>query len=164
MRSSACVRSCASPGNLSLTVSDHSANIPPFNPQRLLAEAAPGNSTAAEDAPAAEPDAEVAFVMRDMAPIMPKLKIALLTPGDEVMRARARGRRVERHRPPIICRCAAHITGIKLAYAGDGTVDPYAGFEARIVPENITVAAQDHDPDNWRQWQVNEKLGRGEEG
>ena len=34
---------------------------------------------------------------------------------------------------------AANITGIKLAYAGDGTVDPYAGFEARIVPENITL-------------------------
>ena len=29
-------------GNLSLTVSDLSANIPPFNPQRLLAESAPG--------------------------------------------------------------------------------------------------------------------------
>src|SRR5260221_12868717 len=29
--------------------------------------------------------------------------------------------------------------GIKLAYAGDGTVDPYAGFEARIIPENITL-------------------------
>jgi hypothetical protein len=34
---------------------------------------------------------------------------------------------------------AASITGIKLAYAGDGTVDPYVGFEARIVPENITL-------------------------
>jgi murein DD-endopeptidase MepM/ murein hydrolase activator NlpD len=77
-------------GNLSLTVSDLSANVPPFNPQRLLAEAAPGNNTTAEDAPAAEP-------------------------------------------------VAANITGIKLAYAGDGTVDPYAGFEARIVPENITL-------------------------
>ena len=29
-------------GNLSLTVSDLSANIPPFNPQRLLAEFRPG--------------------------------------------------------------------------------------------------------------------------
>ena len=34
-------------GNLSLTVSDLSANIPPFNPQRLLAESAPGGDTAA---------------------------------------------------------------------------------------------------------------------
>jgi len=125
-------------GNLSLTVSDLSANIPPFNPQRLLAESAPGGNTASDDAPAVEPDAEVAFVMRDMAPIMPKLKIALLTPADEVI-ARVReaaewSDKAANHLP-----VAANVTGIKLAYAGDGTVDPYAGFEARIVPENITL-------------------------
>jgi murein DD-endopeptidase MepM/ murein hydrolase activator NlpD len=125
-------------GNLSLTVSDLSANIPPFNPQRLLAESAPGGGTASSDTPAAEPDAEVAFVMRDMAPIMPKLKIAVITPPDEVV-ARIReaaewSDKAANHLP-----VAASITGIKLAYAGDGTVDPYAGFEARIVPENITL-------------------------
>jgi murein DD-endopeptidase MepM/ murein hydrolase activator NlpD len=124
-------------GNLSLTVSDLSANIPPFNPQRLLAESAPG-TTASDDTPAAEPDAEVAFVMRDMAPLMPKLKIALQTPTDEVV-ARVReaaewSDKAANHLP-----VAANITGIKLAYAGDGNVDPYAGFEARIVPENITL-------------------------
>jgi len=125
-------------GNLSLTVSDLSANIPPFNPQRLLAESAPGGNTASDDTPAAEPDAEVAFVMRDMASILPKLKIALLTPTDEVMtRVREAAEwsdKAANHLP-----VAANITGIKLAYAGDGTVDPYAGFEARIVPENITL-------------------------
>jgi murein DD-endopeptidase MepM/ murein hydrolase activator NlpD len=124
-------------GNLSLTVSDLSANIPPFNPQRLLAESAPG-TTASDDAPAAEPDAEVAFVMRDMAPLMPKLKVALQTPTDEVV-ARVReaaewSDKAANHLP-----VSASITGIKLAYAGDGNVDPYAGFEARIVPENITL-------------------------
>ncbi|MGA8467785.1 MAG: M23 family metallopeptidase, partial [Pseudolabrys sp.] len=82
--------------------------------------------------------AEVAFVMRDMAPIMPKLKIALLTPTDEVI-ARVReaaewSDKAANHLP-----VAANITGIKLAYAGDGNVDPYAGFEARIIPENITL-------------------------
>jgi murein DD-endopeptidase MepM/ murein hydrolase activator NlpD len=124
-------------GNLSLTVSDFSANIPAFNPQRLLADAGPGNA-APNDAPAAEPEAEVAFVMREMAPIMPKLKIALLTPADEVI-ARVReaaewSEKAANHLP-----VAANITGIKLAYAGDGNVDPYAGFEARIIPENITL-------------------------
>ncbi len=73
-------------GNLSLTVSDLSAGIPPFNPQRMLAKSAPGGGNAAEDAPpAAQPDAEVAFVMRDLDPMMPHLKIALLTPKDEVI-------------------------------------------------------------------------------
>ncbi|MBI2715067.1 MAG: M23 family metallopeptidase [Rhizobiales bacterium] len=126
-------------GNLSLTVSDLSANIPPFNPQRLLAESAPGGAAAAsDDAPAAEPDAEVAFVMRDLTPMMPKLKIALLTPSDDVM-ARVReaadwSDKAANHLP-----VASDITGIKLAYAGVGARDPYVGFEARIVPENITL-------------------------
>ena len=124
-------------GNLSLTVSDLSANIPPFNPQRLLAESASGG-TSADNAATAEPDAEVAFVMRDLAPMMPKLRIALLTPTDEVM-ARVRqaaewGDKAATHPPG-----GDTITGIKLAYAGAGTTDPYAGFEARIVPENITL-------------------------
>ena len=137
-------------GNLSLTVSDLSANIPPFNPQRLLAESAPGGAAAADDAPAAEPDAEVAFVMRDLSPMMPKLKIALLTPSDEVM-ARVReaaewSDKAANHLP-----VAANITGIKLAYAGEGHGDPYAGFEARIVPENITLLPKTTNADDRRQ-------------
>src|SRR6185312_77994 len=59
-------------GNLSLTVSDLSANIPPYNPQKLLVEAAPG-ATAADDKPQAEPDAEVAFVMRDLPPMLARV-------------------------------------------------------------------------------------------
>jgi murein DD-endopeptidase MepM/ murein hydrolase activator NlpD len=125
-------------GNLSLTVSDLSASIPPFNPQALLAENAPGGTATPDDAPAAEPDAEVAFVMRDLAPMMPQLKIALLTPKDEVI-ARVReaaewSEKAANHLP-----VAANITGIKLAYAGTVATDPYAGFEARVVPENITL-------------------------
>jgi murein DD-endopeptidase MepM/ murein hydrolase activator NlpD len=123
-------------GNLSLTISDLTANIPAFNPQRLLAEATPGNATA-DDTPAAEPDAEVAFVMRDLAPIMPKLKIALLTPNDEVMarvREAAEWNDKTANQMPM-----SSLTGIKLAYAGEAAPDPYAGFEARIVPENITL-------------------------
>ncbi len=126
-------------GNLSLTVSDLSASIPIFNPQRLLAESSPGGGFAsADDAATAEPDAEVAFVMRDLIPALPKLKIAVLTPNDEVI-ARVReaaewSEKAAKHMP-----IAANITGIKLAYAGEAIADPYAGFEARIVPENITL-------------------------
>src|SRR5262249_20820578 len=32
--------------------------------------------------------------------------------------------------------------GVKMAYAAEGTVDPYAGFEMRIAPENITLLAK----------------------
>ncbi len=121
-------------GNLALGVSSLIANIPPFNPQRLLAESAPGGSgTQAE----AEPDAEVSFVMRDLTAMMPKAKVKLTTPRDEVM-ARVR------EAAAWNANAANHIsigdiTGIKLAYAGVSNSDPYAGFGARIVPENITL-------------------------
>jgi murein DD-endopeptidase MepM/ murein hydrolase activator NlpD len=125
-------------GNLSLTLSDLAANIPPFNPQRLLAESAPGDTAAADEAPSAEPDAEVAFVMRDLDPMLPKLKIAVLTPNDEVMdRVREAAQWSEKATKNLPL--AADITGIKLAYAAQATADPYAGFAARIVPENVTL-------------------------
>src|SRR4029453_6432391 len=69
-------------GNLALAVSDLSANIPAFNPQRMLAQSA---SDATPETAAAEPEAEVAFVMRDMPPILGSLKIASVTPTDEVV-------------------------------------------------------------------------------
>ena len=49
-------------GNLSLTASDLSANIPPFNPQKLLTDSVAGD----DQTPAAEPDAEVSFVTCDL--------------------------------------------------------------------------------------------------
>ena len=121
-------------GNLSLTASSLIANIPRFNAQRLLAESAPGGNTGQAEA---EPDAEVSFVMRNLAVIMPDARIRLTTPRDEVL-ARVR------EAAAWAAKAANHmampnITGIKLAYAGVGTDDPYAGFEARIVPENITL-------------------------
>ena len=124
-------------GNLSLAASDLSAGIPPFNPQRLLAESGGEGATPAK-APEPEPDAEVAFVMRDLAPMLAKLKIAVQAPKDEVM-ARVReaaewSQKAASHLP-----AGTNITGIKLAYAAEAAPDPYAGFEARIVPENITL-------------------------
>jgi murein DD-endopeptidase MepM/ murein hydrolase activator NlpD len=124
-------------GNLSLAAPSLSADIPTFNPQRLLAESAPGGAPS-ENPPAAQPDAEVAFVMRDIAPMMPKLRIALLTPKDEVL-ARVKETADWSAKAASQLPTAANVTGIKLAYAGAGNVDPYAGFEARVVPENITL-------------------------
>jgi murein DD-endopeptidase MepM/ murein hydrolase activator NlpD len=77
-------------------------------------------------------------MMRDLAPLMPKLKITLLTPGDDVItrvREAAEWSNKAGNQMPV----ASNITGIKLAYAGETNPDPYAGFEARIVPENITL-------------------------
>ena len=75
--------------------------------------------------------------MRDLAPMMPRLKIALNTPNEEVIaRVRAASEWSEKSGQMA---GGSNITGIKLAYAGTATADPYAGFEARVVPENITL-------------------------
>jgi murein DD-endopeptidase MepM/ murein hydrolase activator NlpD len=123
--------------NLSLSPTELSANIPPFNPQRLLTE--PGTpAVAADDTPSAAPDAEVSFVTRDLGSVLPRAKLAMSVPLDDVL---ARVRDAANWTGAESTKYAsADITGAgKLAYATDGDPDPYAGFEARIVPENITL-------------------------
>src|SRR6202048_3980745 len=75
-------------GNLSMTTSDLSAKIPPFNAQRMLSDvgtAAPAASDDPNNADAVEPDAEVSFVTKDLAPILPKAKLAAVVALDEVL-------------------------------------------------------------------------------
>ena len=57
-------------GNLSMTTSDLSAKIPPFNAQRMLTDVGTAAPAAADDPnnpEAVEPDAEVSFVTKDLA-------------------------------------------------------------------------------------------------
>ena len=122
-------------GNLSLSVSDLVANIPPYNPQRLLMDSSAGANTA-DDAAAAEPEAEVAFVMRDLPLMLPRLRIAMLAPAEEIV---ARVREAANWTGSTNTAARAGITGIRLAYATEGTPDPYSGFEPRVVPENVTL-------------------------
>ena len=90
---------------------------------------------------AAEPDAEVSFVQRDLASLLPRAKIAGTDPDGRGARsacAKAANWKAprqrqnptrRRHRPGRAARLRAR----------EGNPDPYAGFEARIVPENITL-------------------------
>jgi murein DD-endopeptidase MepM/ murein hydrolase activator NlpD len=137
-------------GNLLLTTSDLSSKIPPFNAQRLLADGddTPSSSGDSNAADAAAPDAEVSFVTKDLSPILPKAKIAATVALDDVMmRVReaanwhGNGGGV---RYAALANAAADVTGaqsdMKLGYAAEGPVsDPYAGFETRVVPENVTL-------------------------
>src|SRR5216117_2539022 len=62
-------------GNLSLSMSELSANIPAFNPKKMmLADAMPG-TMAADDSPDADTDAAVTFFTRDLAAILPHAKV-----------------------------------------------------------------------------------------
>jgi murein DD-endopeptidase MepM/ murein hydrolase activator NlpD len=126
--------------NLSLAVTEASANIPAFNPQKLLAESAADGPTD-DETPSAAPDAEVSFVLRDLGTVLPKAKVAVSIPTEEVA---MRVREVAHWTGVVPIRYAsADITGaIPMAYAGEGggaAADPYAGFEARIIPENVTL-------------------------
>lgn len=124
--------------NLSLSVSELSANIPAFNPQKMLSEGADG-ANPNEPAASAEPDAEVSFVMRDLTAMVTRMKIASVIPLDDVLssvREAANWTNRNGGKPFTV---AAAQPG-QLAYApADSAPDPYRGFETRIVPENITL-------------------------
>ena len=143
-------------GNLAMATSDLSAKIPPFNAQRMLSDVgatAPAASDDPNNADAVEPDAEVSFVTKDLAPVLVKAKLAAVVPLDEIlMRVRDasnwRGNSGVRY--ASLANAAADVSGaqsdLKLNYATEGTsADPYAGFETRVVPENVTLLPKTKD-------------------
>src|SRR3954465_10553191 len=76
-------------GNLSMTTSELSAKIPPFNAQRMLTDVGMPAPVISDDgqanADAADPDAEVSLLTRDLGPILPKAKIAANVAIDEIL-------------------------------------------------------------------------------
>jgi murein DD-endopeptidase MepM/ murein hydrolase activator NlpD len=148
-------------GNLALAVSELSANIPPFNPQKLLTD---GVANSDEAPTAAEPDAEVSFVTCDFVPASPKSKVSsavcdlnsLLSkvkssshlPIDDVM-ARVRDVASKTASSSPFLADASATPGIKFNYAAEGDTDPYIGFEARVVPENITLLPKTSGNADW---------------
>ena len=127
-------------GNLSLTTSDLSAKIPPFNAQRMLTDVGSPAPAADEDqnGDAAEPDAEVSFVTRDLGSVLPKARIAATITLDEVL---LKVRDVANWRGNTNPGGGVRFANAapSLAYASDGSPDPYAPFKAVIVPENVTL-------------------------
>ena len=124
--------------NLAMATTELSAKIPPFNPQKLLADV--DNPVVAENAnEAAEPDAEVSFVQRDLSSILPRAKIAGALGMDEVLASVREAANWNARDTTRYAVAGLSSVAQPLAYAAEGTPDPYAGFEARIVPENITL-------------------------
>jgi murein DD-endopeptidase MepM/ murein hydrolase activator NlpD len=154
-------------GNLSLSVSELSANIPPFNPQKLLTD---GVANADDAAPtAAEPDAEVSFVTCDLVSsgpkgkagaqvcdlnsLLAKVKPATQLPLDDVV-ARVRDVASKTATASPFLADASPTPGIKFNYAAEGDTDPYIGFEARVVPENITLLPKTSAGSEWSEHAV----------
>jgi murein DD-endopeptidase MepM/ murein hydrolase activator NlpD len=147
--------------NLSLATSELTANIPPFNAQKLLA-AAGADGVPVDEQPGAEPDAEVSFVTRDLAGLLPRMKVASLLPIDDVI-ARVRDTANWTGSAQARYQVAGIQPTARLAYAVEGDNDPYAGFETRIVPENITLlpktASQTTGGNAWNERAVVVKKG-----
>jgi murein DD-endopeptidase MepM/ murein hydrolase activator NlpD len=148
--------------NLTMSTSEFTASIPPLNAQKLLAEAG-ADGTPADEA-GAEPDAEVTFVTRDLAGALPRAKIAAILPVEDVV-ARVRD---SASWTGSVQQARYQVAGIDpvstLAYApADRDADPYAGFEARIVPENITLmpktGTQTTGGNSWNERAVTAKKG-----
>src|SRR5260221_12411919 len=70
--------------NLALSTSELSANIPRFNPQRALFNM-DEDTVASEAGPYAAPDPAVSFVTRDLARVMPRIRVAALEPIEDVL-------------------------------------------------------------------------------
>jgi len=124
--------------NLALSVTELSANIPRFNPQRALSNM-DDDTIAAEERPDAAPDAEVSFVTRDLASVMPRMRLAALVPLEEVV-TRVRDAANWTGSVPPKFTLASVQAGKLASYASqEAPADPYAPFEARITAENITL-------------------------
>jgi murein DD-endopeptidase MepM/ murein hydrolase activator NlpD len=126
-------------GHLSMTVSELSANIPRFNPLKMLiADGANPGAAANDDSPDGEIDAEVSFFTRDLASVLPHAKIAATQPIDDML-ARVRDAANWSGNGSQAVALADARPNLKFAYAAEGNADPYAGFEMRMAPENITL-------------------------
>jgi len=128
-------------GNLSLSeATDLASKVPPFDAQRMLTDVGRAASDSDDARTAAEPDAEVSFVMRDLGSVLPHAKIAASVPAEEVL---MQVRNATNWRGNSGVRYAYNgSSGLKMAYASEGSIDPYRGFETRLVPENVTLLAK----------------------
>jgi murein DD-endopeptidase MepM/ murein hydrolase activator NlpD len=159
-------------GNLSLTLSDLSANIPPFNPQKLLTDSVGGDD---QTPPAAQPDAEVSFVTCDLtasatkakaaapavspmtcdiASVLSKMKpSATLSLDDVLTRVRDVANSAAAHNSNGSLLASANSDpGLKLNYAAEDDPSLDFGFAARIVPENVTLRAKTAQANGGNDW------------
>jgi murein DD-endopeptidase MepM/ murein hydrolase activator NlpD len=149
--------------NLSLSTSELSANVAAFDARKLLAGSGPGTTATTAEEAGAEPDAEITFVTRELAPLLPKVKLAALVPLEEVIARVRETADWTGSASPRYALAGVPPGGGKLAYAAEGNPDPYFGFEARIVPENITLlpktAAQATGGNAWNERTIAVKKG-----
>ena len=127
--------------NLSLSTTELSANIPPFNPQRMLADS--DTNAANTESVGAEPDAEVSFVTRDLAGVLPRARVTALVAIEDVINqvrdeAKWTGSITPTHSQARYMVASMQPTA-KLSYLTEGVDDPYANIGVSAVPQNVTL-------------------------
>jgi murein DD-endopeptidase MepM/ murein hydrolase activator NlpD len=130
--------------NLSLATTELSANIPAFNAQRMLADS--DTVAANTENAAAEPDAEVSFVTRDLAGVLPRARASALVAIEDVISqvrdeaTKWTGSLGPAPASPQAAYLVASVTPTaKFSYATEGLDDPYAKIGERAVPQNVTL-------------------------
>jgi murein DD-endopeptidase MepM/ murein hydrolase activator NlpD len=125
-------------GNLSLAVTELSAHIPAFNPQKMLvADSDALGAQSMPSVPDTEATPEVSFLTRDLGPLLSRAKIAALVPMEEIV---ASVRSVANWNAPPV-RFASETTPYdrRMSNAVSSGQDPYFAFDTSIAPENITL-------------------------
>jgi murein DD-endopeptidase MepM/ murein hydrolase activator NlpD len=151
--------------NLTLSPTELAGSVPPFNAQKLLA-AAGEDGTPPDARPSVESDAEVSFVTRDLASMLPKAKIVRTVAVDDILTRVRDTANWTGSTQPARYQVAAIQPTARMSYApADSNPDPYAGFEARIVPENITLLPKTgphaNGGNDWSERAVAVKKGEG---
>lgn len=139
---------------LTLAPTSYAAEVPPFNPMKLITDArvAPDNNGEVDIAP---DEAEVSFVTTELGGAVAQSSAALLSTDEaqaqvveQVKSSLAAGAKAALPLPGqlLLSRTSrAAIDPQALAYATPGTslTAPFSSIEVRMVPENITVAPRD---------------------
>ena len=138
--------------NLTMTTSDLTANVPQFN----RAEAAGGcrrRRRCRRGTPGAEPDAEVTFVTRDLAGVLPRVKIAAVLPARRHHRPGARYRELDRQRQQARYQLAGVRPGRANArLRGRWRRRPVCRVRGAHRAREHHAAAEDGDPGHRRQF------------
>jgi murein DD-endopeptidase MepM/ murein hydrolase activator NlpD len=135
--------------NLSLTSGAYAADIPPFNPLRLFAEA---EGERFSEAPAAAADADVSVVKRDLSSLLVELNGPTLSDADAAAQieeerrlANEVGRRAGVAMPGqlMLSRILRQPAGLADPLGEGRPLDaPFSSIEVRVVPENVTTLAK----------------------
>ncbi len=148
------------------------ADVPEFNPLKLLADSRNPAPDEADPAPAPD-DAEVSFTSTDLQPIVFNAQSGALSlaevraqVAETLKNAQSGGAKAPLPLPPQLLlmrtsRAALEVAGSSLAYATPGVSDsnsPFSTIEVRMVPENVTLAPRSAPPPSDAARSANERL------